>query len=64
MYSLLLAFAPQNMHFLDGLDTNKLDPENYFEAETKARAEGALKVMLETPHKPHNGRRKGSAKRG
>ena len=27
--------------------------ETYSEAETKARAEAALKVMLATPHKPH-----------
>jgi len=27
--------------------------ETYAEAETKARAEAALKRMLATPHKPH-----------
>lgn len=31
----------------------KLEGETYTEAETKARAEAALKVMLATPHKPH-----------
>jgi hypothetical protein len=28
--------------------------ETYSEEETKARAEATLKVMLATPHKPHN----------
>jgi hypothetical protein len=31
----------------------KDDPETYSEAETVARREAALKVMLSTPHKPH-----------
>ncbi len=29
------------------------DPETYSEAETVARREATLKVMLATPHKPH-----------
>jgi hypothetical protein len=29
------------------------ESETYTEAETKARAEAALKRMLATPHKPH-----------
>lgn len=29
------------------------ESETYSEAETKARAEAALKRMLTTPHKPH-----------
>ena len=29
------------------------EAETYTEAETKARAEAALKRMLATPHKPH-----------
>jgi hypothetical protein len=29
------------------------DNETYSEAETVARAEAALKLMLATPHKPH-----------
>ena len=28
-------------------------PETYTEAETEARREAALKVMLASPHKPH-----------
>lgn len=28
--------------------------ETYSEAETRERAERTLKVMLATPHKPHN----------
>lgn len=32
----------------------KSDPDKtYTEAETEARREAALKVMLTTPHKPH-----------
>ena len=45
------------------------DSETYTEAETKARAEAALKRMLATPHKPHKpketseaARRKGAAR--
>jgi hypothetical protein len=33
-------------------DTDQKD-ETYSEAETKARAEAALRRMLATPHKPH-----------
>lgn len=35
----------------------KSDPETYGEAETEARREAALKVMLATPHKPHKVKR-------
>ncbi|MCC6925717.1 hypothetical protein [Novosphingobium sp.] len=31
------------------------EAETYTEAETEARREAALKVMLATPHKPHRG---------
>jgi len=37
----------------------KLD-DTYSEAETKARAEAALKRMLATPHKPHKDSKVGS----
>lgn len=35
------------------------ESETYSEAETKARAEAALKRMLATPHKPHKAEKKG-----
>jgi hypothetical protein len=38
--------------------------ETYTEAETKARAETALKRMLATPHKKHKPLGKSAAKRG
>jgi hypothetical protein len=34
-------------------DTDQKESETYSEAETVARREAALKVMLATPHKPH-----------
>jgi hypothetical protein len=41
------------------------DKETYTEAETEARREAALKVMLATPHKPHKETRSsGLLKRG
>jgi hypothetical protein len=36
-------------------DTNSKD-DTYSEAETDARREATLKVMLATPHKPHKPR--------
>jgi hypothetical protein len=33
--------------------THSTEADTYTEAETKARAEAALKRMLATPHKPH-----------
>jgi len=39
------------------------DPETYSEEETKARAEAALKRMLNTPHKPHEKLKKGEKRK-
>ena len=39
-------------------------PETYTEAETETRREAALKVMLASPHKPHNGGAKSDRKSG
>jgi hypothetical protein len=34
-------------------DADQKQNDTYFEAETKARREAALKRMFATPHKPH-----------
>jgi hypothetical protein len=39
------------------------DPETYSEEETERRREATLKVMLATPHKPHEKLKKGEKKR-
>lgn len=39
------------------------DTENYSEAETAARREATLKVMLTTPHKPHKEAQHGRARK-